>query len=151
MLRGLGRLYFIHLTALLAILAAMYFPGLGLLLALIYLAVIYQEGRRLTAALEGDLFRALMTAVLWQLPALILITVNFLQLSSLGGLYHYSFFMLEIWQTQLLPLLSFLPASWLIQGHPVYYYLYTIDIFLLILLVTAPTLRYRLFRRKYWF
>jgi hypothetical protein len=141
MLKHIGRLYFIHVSALLAVLLATYFSfWLSVGFSLLYLATVYREGRRLCAAYRGNWLKSAGTALVWQMPGLVLAAVHLVPLTGLGVLYHYSFFMLEIWQTQLMPLLSLFPASWLIQGRPVYYYLYFIDSCLLIIWLLLPVL-----------
>jgi hypothetical protein len=152
MLKCVGRLYFIHMTAWLAILTAMYFPApVGIIFASVYLLILFQEGQYLAGRLRGRLLKSVTAAVLWQLPALLLISVRLLRLQQLGSFYYDGFFMLELWQTPLLPLLSLLPGSWLIQGRPPYYYLYYIDILALMLWIVFPTLLYRRRARRYWF
>jgi hypothetical protein len=149
-LRSAGRLGFIHLSALAAVMAAMYFPEpVGVIFSLLYLAVIYREGCRLYFVLHGRLAATALTACLWQLPGLILAAVYILDLSSWGGIYYYSFFMLEIWQTQHQPLLSLLPLTG--SEHPLYYYLYFADVPLLMLWLLLPGFREWRAARRRWF
>ena len=147
MLKCITRLWFIHIISLLTILFSMYFPVFDVVLSLVFLVFIYLEGRLIVYKTNGSLWQVSVIALSWQFPALLLILVNTFDLSQFTALYHYSYFMLEIWQTQLLPLLSLIPPTWTYQGMPLYYYLYFIDIPLLMFLLILPTLQYRI-RRK---
>lgn len=112
------RLYAIHIFACIAIAESIYFPGLDLALAFVYLAVIGTEAflyRR-----EGW-SRNILAALIWQLPGLIL---SLMSIAPAGawGVANYGFFVLEFWYTPLVPVLSCL-WGFTVQGKPLYYYL----------------------------
>jgi hypothetical protein len=72
---NLSRLYFIHITAIAAGILSTYFPGMDILVALLYLLLIGFEARR---AYQLPRWKQSLTALIWQAPgilwALILIT-----------------------------------------------------------------------------
>lgn len=118
MVRRILRLYCIHIFACLAIALSMYFPGLDLALAIIYLISIGIE-----AGLNHSCtrVRVLVIILIWQLPGLIL-SLTSIAPAGMWGQANYAFFILEFWYTPLVPLLSCL-SGWVIQGKPLYYYL----------------------------
>lgn len=110
------RLYFIHIFAWLAIWLAMSWPGLDLMLSVIYLLIIAAEIRPLHSRSKwlswGSFF-------IWQAPGIVFALVS-LTHWSWWGLKDYAFFLLEFWYTPVVPLLSLL--RWVIAGYPLYYY-----------------------------
>jgi len=91
----LPRLYLIHIFAVIAIWLSTYYPGLDILLAIIYLYIIARE-----AGFKEDLKwkQAGIVVLLWQLPGLILVLLLLIN--------PFAVFFLQIWCTPLLPLLS---------------------------------------------
>ncbi|KUG03057.1 hypothetical protein ASZ90_019600 [hydrocarbon metagenome] len=118
MLVNAGRLYFIHLSAFAAGILSIYFPGMDILVALIYLLVIALEARR---AYELPLIQKIATGFIWQAPGLFF---ALLLVSSYDfmGLYEYAIFMLQFWFTPLLGLLSLAGINFYFD-KPLYYYL----------------------------
>lgn len=102
--RAWGRLFFIHLSAIIAVWLGSYYPGLDLALSVVYLVVVLVEWfsmwqRQLN---PGGL---VLLFLVWHLPlgyALILIQGGFY---TSGGLYYLAFVQ-QIWLTSLLPLLA---------------------------------------------
>ncbi|NLN86865.1 MAG: hypothetical protein GX133_04575 [Syntrophomonadaceae bacterium] len=117
---ALTRAYIIHISAIIAIGLAMYFPGLDIVLALVYLYLVYKEAGYWRQSLN----RAGMASValLWQAPGYLLGGAILLTAESISQFSYYYIFMLELWGTPLLPLFSLLPA-WTLLDRPLYYYL----------------------------
>ncbi len=118
MLANILRLYFIHISAFGAGILSIYFPGLDIMVAVIYLLVIALESRRATRL---PFIKKIMTALVWQAPgiffaAVLLSSFNFM------GLYEYAIFMLHFWFTPLLGLLSLAGISFYFD-KPLYYYI----------------------------
>ncbi len=118
MLVNVLRLYFIHISAFAAGVLSIYFPGLDIVVALIYLLVIALEACR---AYELSLKKKIAIALIWQAPALFwagihISTFNFIEL------YEYAIFILEFWYTPLVGLLSLTGIS-IYSARPLYYYL----------------------------
>jgi signal transduction histidine kinase len=115
---NLSRLYFIHITAIAAGILSTYFPGMDILVALLYLLLIGFEARR---AYQLPRWKQSLTALIWQAPgilwALILIT-SF----NLMGVYEYAIFLLQFWFTPLLGVIS-LSGWYFYFDKPIYYYL----------------------------
>lgn len=99
----------------------MYFPGLDIVLALVYLYIVWKEGRYSRLVLSSRARRA-MVAIVWQLPGFLLAGSILCSLDAVAQFGYYFIFMLELWDTPLLPLVSLIP-SWTIYDQPVYYYL----------------------------
>ncbi|NLO21139.1 MAG: hypothetical protein GX119_03975 [Syntrophomonadaceae bacterium] len=118
MLVNLIRLYFIHITAVAAGILSSYFPGMDIIVALLYLLIIGMEARR---AYKLPWWKQGMTALIWQAPglffALILITTF-----DFMGVYEYAIFIIQFWLTPLLGLVS-LSGVYLYLDKPIYYYL----------------------------
>ena len=115
MLRG----YILHISAIIAIGMGMYFPGLDIILALVYIYVVWKEGSYCRRRLSRVGMAAV--AVLWQLPGYFLAGSILLPLESASQFSYYFIFMLELWDTPLLPLISMLP-TWTLFDRPLYYY-----------------------------
>lgn len=116
LLRG----YILHISAIIAIGLAMYFPGLDIILALVYLYLVWKEGSYCRLRLSRAGIAAV--AVLWQLPGYFLAGSILLPLGFASQFSYYFIFMLELWDTPLLPLISLLP-TWTLLDRPLYYYL----------------------------
>ena len=110
----------------------MYFPGLDIILALIYIYLVWKEGSYCRQRLRRPGVAAV--AALWQLPGYFLAGSILLPLESVSQFSYYFIFMLELWDTPLLPLISLLP-TWTLLDRPLYYYL-------LFVLVPAMSLYY---------
>lgn len=111
------RLYSIQLFAGIAVALAIYFPGLDLVLALLFCLVIGAEA----LMYKGNSWRSILVTVLaWQLPGLLL-SLQSIAPAGMWGEANYGFFVLQFWYTPLVPLLSCL-AGYVIQGKPIYYY-----------------------------
>lgn len=95
----------------------MYYPGLDILLAGLFLWVIWKEaGEKSFSLLQQGL-----VAITWQLPALFLLLSVLLGLDKTTDFSYYFIFMLQLWHTPLLPLATVLPD--LLQlDRPFYYY-----------------------------
>ncbi len=120
-LKSLGRVYILHISAILAIWLAMYYPGLDIILSIIYLFLLWEEGKHTHRMLRNPKQQALI-ASLWQLPGFILGASVILGIERVTDLAYYFVFMLELWVTPILPLVSLLP-HWIILERPIYYYL----------------------------
>jgi hypothetical protein len=129
-----------YLSAVLAIWLGMYFPGLDILLCIVYIYLLWEEGKYAAQKVQNRKKQAL-TAFLWQLPGIVLSASVIAGLDRLTDFAYYFLFMLELWQTPILPLISLIPA-WTIFEHPLYFYL-------LFIMVPAVTIFYYLPARKY--
>lgn len=118
--KSVSRLYFLHISAILAVWLAMYFPGLDIILAMLYLLLLWGEGKYTYRTLRSRQRQALIASI-WQLPGLILAASVILGLDRLTDFAYYFVFILELWFTPVLPLISVLP-TWTILERPVYYY-----------------------------
>jgi hypothetical protein len=98
----------------------MYYPGLDIILAILYLIMLWEEGKHSSRVLH-NYRKQVLVAVIWQLPGLILGLSVLLGLDRLTDFAYYFVFILELWQTPILPLVSLIP-SWMIIGKPIYYY-----------------------------
>jgi len=123
------RLYLIHCSAILAIGLAMYFPGLDLLLAFLYLGILWKEARYNNANLSP--LGQTIVGFLWQLPGIVLIFTICLAWNLSDGFSYYAIFILELWQTPILPIISLIPVYYW-AGRPLYYYLLLIMVPILI-------------------
>lgn len=105
------------MAAILAVWLGMYYPGLDILLAGLFLWVIWKEaGEKSFSLLQQSL-----VAITWQLPALFLSLSVLLGLDKNTDFSYYFIFMLQLWHTPLLPLTTVLPD--LLQlDRPFYYY-----------------------------
>lgn len=138
MIKVMARLYIIHLFAIPAIAFGMYLPGLDLLLALVYLIFIWQEGLYADRILNP--LQLGVTGVVWQFPGIFLALIVILGWDLSLDLSYYSIFILEIWQTPLLPLISLMP-TWIINNYPSYYYLLLLAVPLVIVVYIAPAIK----------
>lgn len=106
-----GYLYIIQISAGMTIWLSTYFPGIDILLSILYFLVITLElsNNRLEYKKWG------LVAVFWQGPWLIVSLISQLRPGS------YAFFLLQFWNTPFIPLLSCI--SFNIKGTPFYYYM----------------------------
>lgn len=141
-LRSIFRIYIIHLSAILAIWLAMYYPGLDVILSILYLLLLWEEGKYTLRTFRSPLKQKII-AVIWQLPGIILGSSVILGLDRLTDFAYYFVFILELWVTPVLPLVSLLPA-WSILDRPLYYYLLFVMVPLLAVYYCLP-----LFRKQY--
>jgi hypothetical protein len=111
------RLYFVHIFAWLAVWLAMYYPGLDLLLSMVYLLIVAAEIRPLRRCSNGLKWGSFL---IWQAPGIIFALISLLPWSW-WGLKEYGFFLLQFWYTPVVPLLSLLHLT--IAEYPLYYYL----------------------------
>lgn len=135
MFKAIVRLYIIHLSAISAIAFSMYFPGLDLLLALLYLFLIWLEGLRVNHVLSP--LEQAVSGFLWQLPSVLLVLAVIWEWDLSLNLSYYLIFIMQIWQTPILPFISLVP-TWIINARPFYYYLLLVAGPLMILFYTAP-------------
>jgi len=82
----------------------------------VYLAVVAIEGISFS---RFSVREKIIAAFLWQAPAWFFALVNWFQISDLAG---YSIFILQLWYTPLVGLLS-IPGLPVLDGRPLYYYL----------------------------
>ena len=120
-LKPVFRVYCLHLSAILAVWLAMYFPGLDIILSTLYLLLLWEEGKYTYRMLRNPKKQAVI-ACMWQLPGFILASSIILGVDRLTDFAYYFVFILELWFTPILPLVSLLPA-WTIWERPIYFYL----------------------------
>jgi hypothetical protein len=101
--------------ALLTVWLASYFTGLDLIFSIIFTAIIMIES--ITG--RGEIWSGLATVLIWQLPGMILSLCIISGLSNLmpGGEYY--IFILELWYTPVIPLISLISTPFL--PYPLYY------------------------------
>jgi hypothetical protein len=99
----------------------MYYPGLDVVLSILYFILLWEEGKYTLRTVRSPL-KQKMIAGLWQLPGIILGSSVILGFDRLTDYAYYFVFILELWVTPVLPLVSLLPA-WTILERPLYYYL----------------------------
>ncbi len=135
MTRAVLRLYLIHCTAIIAIALSMYIPGLDLFLSIFYMGLIWQEGSyfnsKYTPLSQGFI------GFLWQAPGIFLALAVSLGWNLSTDISYYYIFILELWGTPVLPLISLLPA-WVLNGKPLYYYLLSAMVPVLIIVYLLP-------------
>lgn len=129
------RAIIIHLSAILAVGLAIYFPLLDIILAAIYIYVIWREG--CYCRLRCGRITMAAVAIIWQLPGYLLAGAILLSVESVAQFSYYFIFMLELWDTPVLPLFSLLP-DWTWLDRPLYYYLLFLTAPLLSLLYYSP-------------
>jgi len=127
----------LHLSGILAVWLGMYYPGMDIGLALVYLIALYWEGNYAAANLKRPF--QVVVALLWQLPGLVLSGSVLLGWDQLFDFAYYFIFILELWVTPLLPLVSLLPLS-KIAGYPLYYYFLFILVPLMGFIYVGPSL-----------
>lgn len=116
-LSAVGRLYLIQIFAFSAVSLSTFFPGLDLLLALLYITVLIAEGR-----LQAGMTLAQKSCVvaLWQGPALFM-SLYVLADFTFANLDDYAIFAMQFWTAPLLPWWSLLNAP-TPGSYPLYYY-----------------------------
>lgn len=108
----------IHISALFAIALASYYPGLDIVLAILYIIILTVEG--LTANFNSFKTR-IAAAISLQMPGLIL-AIFILAKITRWDLSSYSLFILQYWYIPLIPLISLL--SFVTEaGIPLYHYI----------------------------
>ncbi len=137
--KSIFRIYLIHLSAILAVWLAMYYPGLDIILSILYLVVLWEEGNYTFRRIQNSLKQAAV-AVIWQLPGFILALSVILKWDRLTDFAYYFIFILELWVTPVLPLISLLP-TWTILERPLYYYLFFVLVPILAVYYCLPLLR----------
>jgi hypothetical protein len=124
-----------------AVWLASYFNGLYVFLSILFAACIIIE-----AILNKSerMFSCLATVLLWQLPGILLgiFIITGLTFHIPGGEYY--IFVLELWYTPLIPLISFISAPFLPQ--PIYYILLLITPLIMIAYYTLGFMYNNLFR-----
>jgi len=136
MLRACIRIYIIHISAIIAVALSTHYPGWDIILSILYILIVYGEAHYISQKI-GNIKKQALIALIWQLPGLLL-CFQILEIINLSEfLQHYDLFILEIWHTPLLPILSLLPAG---EGweKPLYYYLFFILIPFLLILYFSP-------------
>lgn len=118
MLVNLLRLFFIHITAIAAGVLSSYFPGMDIIVALLYLLIIGMEARR---ACDLPWWKRSITALIWQAPGLFFAVVLITSFNVMG-VYEYAIFIIQFWFTPLLGLVS-LAGLYFYLDKPIYYYL----------------------------
>jgi hypothetical protein len=95
----------------------MYYPGLDIALALLYLLIIWQEGRykKFSFIQQG------LVGIFWQMPALLISLSMLLGLDQAADFSYYFIFMLQLWHTPILPLTTLQPVIAYLD-KPLYYY-----------------------------
>jgi hypothetical protein len=136
--KAVFRIYCLHLSAILAIWLGMYYPGLDVFLATIYLILLWEEGKH-TWQLQPNALRQALVAILWQLPGFFLAGSILVGLDRLTEFAYYFVFILELWQTPVLPLISLLPV-WTVKDIPVYYGLFFVMVPVLALYYCMPAI-----------
>lgn len=117
-LKRISRLYSIQIFACIAVALAIYYPGLDIVLSIIFCLAVMGE-----AFIFGDdlWWRNLLTLAVWQLPGIVLSLMSIMP-AGIWGEANYGFFVLQFWYTPLVPLLSCL-SEYSLCGKPIYYFL----------------------------
>ena len=130
------RIYFLHLFAILAVWLGMYFPGLDIILAILYIIFLWNEGQHSLRLLNNPK-KTILVAGIWQFPGMILALSVLTGLDTLADFAYYFVFMLELWLTPVLPLISIIP-TFTILDNPFYYYCFFILVPMLALVYCFP-------------
>jgi len=117
----------------------MYYPGLDIILSMLYLVLLWEEGKYTYKMVRNPKKQALIAGI-WQLPGFMLGLSVVLGLDRLTDFAYYFVFILELWVTPILPLVSLLP-TWTIMERPIYYYLLFIMVPLLAVYYCLPVRR----------
>ena len=138
------RLYVIQLFAILAIWLSMFFPGLDIALALLYLLIIWWEAdhSQLSSVQQG------IVGFIWQVPALFLSLSILLGLDQSTDFSYYFVFILQLLHTPILPLTTLLPTL-VMPDKPLYYYLLFIIAPLLWTVYLLPSLNRKISKQKH--
>lgn len=100
------RLLVIHLFLIFIVWLATYFPGLDLLLSLVYLLVIWQAGARIGSQAGKWKLETLLAGVVAQLPGFVLTWANLKYYWGTGIISGDFTFAFQLWHTPALPWLS---------------------------------------------
>lgn len=121
----------------------MYFPGLDIALALLYLLVIWLEAKhcQLSPVQQG------IVGFIWQVPALFLSLSILLGLDQSTDFSYYFVFILQLLHTPILPLTTLLPTL-VMPDKPLYYYLLFIIAPLLWTVYLLPSLNRKISKQK---
>ena len=95
----------------------MYYPGLDLALALLYLLVLVWEAGDKSFSWR----QRMLIIIVWQLPAWFLSLTILMGMDNANDFSNYYIFMLQLWHTPLLPLTTLLSQGPLL-ARPLYYY-----------------------------
>ncbi|MBP1760561.1 MAG: hypothetical protein H6Q64_103 [Firmicutes bacterium] len=95
----------------------MYYPGLDIVLALLYLLIIWWEA----SYKNLSLFLQCLVGLAWQLPALYLSLSIIMGLDQATDFSYYFVFMLQLWHTPVMPLATLMP-NLIRLDKPFYYY-----------------------------
>lgn len=117
----------------------MYFPGLDIILSILYLILLIEEGKHTARRLDNPGKQGLI-AIIWQMPGLLFVVSIITELDHLTELAYYFIFMLELWHTPIIPLVSLLPAGTFLD-KPLYYYALFLMVPLLAILFYLPALK----------
>lgn len=111
------RLYFIHISAFLAVGLGTYYPPWDVLAASLYMLIIVLEARnvRMNPASSKKII-----VIAWQGPGIILSLLAMSHI-TMWDLQNYAFFIMLFWYTPLVPFLSLLPGVFW-RGWPLYYH-----------------------------
>ena len=104
-LRAWGRLGLIQIAAMIAVWLGTYYPGLDILLGLVYVGVIFWELLGLWRSDDWSSGTLLVLLVIWQLPLVasaLMLNAGYYDGSSI----YYWAFLQQIWLTPFLPLLA---------------------------------------------
>ncbi len=132
--KKLGRLYFIQAFAVPTVWLGMYIPGIDVLLAIVYILIIFAEGKSSMDSLGSS--RVFVLALLWQMPGFLLAAL-FLLTQSL-----YFVVMLELWATPLIPFISLLPKFLALSGIA-YYQVFFAALLVMIFFFVIPFMLYK--------
>lgn len=115
LIKAIFRLYIIQMGALLTVWLASYFNGWDLIFSIIFMAIIMIE----SISSKGKIWPGLANVLIWQLPGMILSLCIISGLSNFmpGGEYY--IFVLELWYTPVIPLISLISTPFL--PYPLYY------------------------------
>lgn len=112
------RLYFIHIFAFLAVWFSTYYPGIDILISISYLIVIALEAR-LIKHLEK--WEKVFIFILWQITGIFFSLAKLIEI-NVHYLNDYAIFILQLWYTPVIPLVSIIPEPYNFD-KPFYYYL----------------------------
>lgn len=95
----------------------MYFPGLDIILAPLYVLIIWWEAKHS----QLSLIQQSLVGFLWQMPALFLSLAVLFGLEQANDFSYYIIFILQLWHTPVLPFSTLLPV-WVLLDKPLYYF-----------------------------
>lgn len=121
----------------------MYYPGLEIFFSLLFLLIIVKENdyKRFSFLQQS------LVGIIWQLPAWFLSAVVLLGLDQSTNFSYYYIFMLQLWHTPVLPLITLLP-DFIYLNRPLYYYAIFIAAPVLWIVYVSPFFVRKLFKRK---